>query len=192
MQIKFLLTIFLVLLFSNNNLSQQNKFFKKILSNRISESNGYFVSLDAQSIDYSGKVIITNGQLLLFLNRTNIHKGKLYGKYVLNLLSNKRALKLKKANFLNKSYILANGITFIPITKNNQIEEVAKKGCKNFIEFYFNEIDGGYEFNKSNNKYSVINQLFLWQVPTFINDISGTLVISAKDKYWVDNCKKHY
>jgi hypothetical protein len=182
----FLLFCFYLLL-AQTSFSQNEGFYKQILTEQISARNGYFIALNVKSNTYNGKVIITNGYLQYFLTQTRKFNEKQYNEFMTKLLVNKDVLPLKNATLLRDGYFIKvkgfNAPLFMPVRNVDEVEEAATKGCEKFIDHYF---DKKYLMLKNAigdvERNAVVNKLFEWQIPSFVSDIPGMLVINDNYK----------
>lgn len=188
MKLIVLLIFCLCLFFVQENFSQTDEFYTKVLEDSRYGRNSYFVSLEVKSQKYTGKVIATNGDLYLFFYKTRKFNQEQYKSFMLKLLSNKEALQLKQTTLDMDGYFLKvkgfKRLIFMPVNKNDKVQEVAVKGCKEFIDYYFEYLNDGYELKNNlgfEERNAIINKLFEWQIPSFISDIPGLLTIRKDD-----------
>ncbi len=70
---------------------------------------------------------------------------------------------------------------FMPVKKNEKVDQVASKGCKAFIEFYFDNEHQMKPGRGIEERNAIIYQLFDWRISSFVADLGGLLVINEED-----------
>ncbi|MDR2728846.1 MAG: hypothetical protein LBB56_06915 [Chitinispirillales bacterium] len=149
-------------------LMEDEMFIKKIIHNN--SRDGFYVSVDIESQEYNGKVVVDIGNLYWYFYKTRDlnreeSKGIMYW-----VLKEKLTLKIAKCNFnCIQSY-------FSIIHDDTAIISNAQKGIDHFIETYFN----GRYIKKDialGSRNAIINQLYNFNIASQNDCESGYLKI---------------
>lgn len=165
---KIILLITFVFSTININYQSNDDFYDWVLNSHGMHSK--FVSLEIESDEYTGKVIVENNYLYSFLKRVKGFDKEQYKLFMKDLLSKKLKLKVAKIDWENER--------FIKVKEFKSIEENASKGKDHFLNIYFNK----HMIKRSvseDEKNAVITKLFEWQFGASIHDYSGYLVIQS-------------
>jgi hypothetical protein len=186
---KVILQFCICLLLAQSCFSQNEGFYNKVLNEKRSVRNGYFVPLDVKSNVYNGKVIITNGDLHYFLTQTKKLNDKQFNEFVLKLLVNKEPLVLKNTMLRMQGHALTvkgfNSVLFLPVQTFQEVEETASKGCEFFIQTYFDKYRTSKYATGDKERNAIVNKLFQWQIRAFVFGYSGETTIED------DKCPSH-
>ncbi|MGB7067861.1 MAG: hypothetical protein WBD22_00010 [Pyrinomonadaceae bacterium] len=204
---KNILLFLFLLLMAQTCFGQSNKFFDTILEYERCR-DCYFLSIDVASEKYSGNVVIENDDLFGFLNKTRGLDKTQYKEFAKDLLVNKKKLVLDKSNVESDgTFLKIKGVSeheFRVVNEIPDIEAVSAQGCVAFVKHYFpaESIEAAVapvsedcrEFIRRQNddllmksglstmeRSVVINKLFEWEIPTRMDDYSGSLTIRKVD-----------
>jgi len=145
---------------------KDNSFYDKVLTDFGKHSD--FIALDIKSHQYRGRVIIENNDLFTLLNNTKGWDKTVYKSKIEKLIIHRRILNIGNTDLLKAK--------FLKVKEINKVYLSASKGVNSFLNEYFS----GKVFNNSvaeDEMYSVINQLFYWNIPVKLDDISGQLLL---------------
>lgn len=189
MYLKTLNAFILCLMLSSVASSQIDDFYKKLLSDQRASRNSYFVVVNVKSQHFNGPVVVTSGDLYRFLKNTRRLRKEQYEKVMKELLSKNYPLEINGAELSTDGHYIKfprpNGSLFMPLNRDETVENVAAKGCEYFTRYYFTQFDDGYAFANakggSHEINAVISKLFEWRIATSIDDMSGLLYITASD-----------
>ena len=159
---KLLLIIVLYLI-----LNQDTALYDKALDDM--RKNSYFITLNIQSSNYTGRVIIENLELYYYFKQTKGYSVESYKDFMTKNLSNKEILRLDNID-LNKW-------GFIKSPDNNRVNKYATKGLEEFIKQYFEKKVIKKRVNDT-ERNAVISKLFELGVLAYVDDESGCLVIT--------------
>jgi len=153
--------------------------------------NSYFIVLNIDSPNYSGKVIIANGYLFNFLKETRKYSIPQYRNFMKDLLIKSDTLKTSSICF-KKDELVSYEWGFYSFKEDSLVNYYASKGKKEFLNHYFSI---GKKFGrikkdiynsatdkseKTNIECAIINQLFKWEIPVKTDCFDGDLVIEVK------------
>lgn len=144
-------------------------FCQKVVSDFSANSNFLILCID----DTNEKIAIENDDLFVCMNRNKKISKKKY-KY--------KVCKILKHQGLITSRDICNEEDFVyKVLYNEQVEINAKHGKDKFIEFYFNDfvLKGGIS---QDEKFAVVSQLFEWEIPCYIDDESGMLLMAKEQE----------
>lgn len=189
------------------DIGKEQSFLDKVLSDDNCR-DCYFIVIEAESIPYTGKVVVENDNLRDFLFKTEGVIDTRYKDYAKELILSKRKLLIEDA-FLDNSSIRNKYIghyQFRVVGEFDEVESIASLGCVPFIKYYFlgeslNTIqnpesvdckefirkqnkdlsltrDGSEELRKQS---AIISKLFEWEIPIRMDHYSGWLTISKRD-----------
>ncbi|MDR2037079.1 MAG: hypothetical protein LBQ60_04070 [Bacteroidales bacterium] len=145
---------------------ENEEFIKKIISDF--DRYSFFVSIEVESPEYRGRVIIENDDLYHYYNQTqNIDKKK-YQEIMHRMLQKELTLKIKNEDF--------NRFNFFKVLNDATIIANTQKGVDNFIKVYFNGRVLKDDIT-DNERYAIINQLYHFNVLSKIDDETGYLVL---------------
>lgn len=145
---------------------KDNSFFDKVLNDFGKHSD--FIALDIKSHQYRGRVIIQNNDLFTLLNNAKGWDKAVYKSKIEKIIIHRRTLNIGNTDLLKAK--------FLKVKEINKVSLSASKGINSFLNEYFS----GKVFNYSvaeDEMYSVINQLFYWNIPVKLDDISGQLLL---------------
>lgn len=155
-----------LLLLTLSSSMENKKFIKEVISNF--DRYSYFVSMEVESPEYKGKVIIENKDLYNYYNQTqNIDKKK-YQETMYRLLKTKSTLKIKKEDFKKFNFLI--------IYNDTAIISNTRMGVDSFIKTYFNgRVLKDNITDKERN--IIISKLYDFNIVSKIDDETGYLVI---------------
>lgn len=153
-----------ILLYCNQ---MNDVFLNKVLNDF--DNFSYFVAVDVVSISFSGRAIIQNNDLFYYFEQTEGLNKEMYIEKMLMLFRKNNPLKLENSDFEKWTFIKVNSITTVNEDARNEAEE--------FIKIYFdrNVLKDGIS---DDERTAIINQLFEWEIASYIDDETGYLVIS--------------
>lgn len=165
----------------------------------------YFISLDVSSDEYTGKVIIENDDLYIFLNKTKGFEKEQYKKFVKELLVSKKPLILENATLDKENYFLnvdkVSEKKFRVLKDSDKFESFFSEGCIATVSHYFlnKSLNSEKNLNSQNchdyvnnqkkdnlmirtplgigEESSLISKLFEWEIPVRFDSFSGRIVI---------------
>jgi len=165
----------------------------------------YYVAVDVSSIEYTGKVVIENDELYVFLNETKGLDRKSYIAFMKEALASGSPLILENAKTDKDGLFLivkaASEHKFRLLRNSRMLDEVFAKGCVATISHFFvkrpddtraNSTDCR-EYVKSldlrdrrikevldgRDEATLISMLFEWNVLSRFDGLSGRIVIEA-------------
>jgi len=148
-RLSFLLSVCIIAVLSCTD--KDNSFYDKVLNDFSKHSD--FIALDIKSHQYIGRVIIENNDLFTLLNNTKGWNKTIYKSKIEKLIIHRRTLNIGNTDLLKAKFL--------------KVKEI-------------NEYFSGKVFNYSvaeDEMYSVINQLFYWNISVKLDDISGQLLL---------------
>jgi hypothetical protein len=160
----FFFILVAVLVYSCNN--GNTAFYKTVLNDF--DSSSYYVALNIKSPDYKGRVIIENGDLFKYLNKTRGYDKIRYQSVMQKILSRRRYLKVDDKDLIKWK--------FIEVPQVNSVIFNANKGVNSFIAQYFD----GVVLNpvlSYDEIHAIINQLFYWGIPIRVDPLSHQLLL---------------
>jgi hypothetical protein len=127
-----------------------------------------FLAVDVISDEYSGPVIIQNGDLYYFLNQTSGFNKAKYKASMTKLLLTKAKLRIGKTPLSKWG--------FLKVSKSDGVLGAGKNGAGSFVSHYFTNgvLNDGIADEDRN---AIISTLFEWRIPSRIDDLTGYLVI---------------
>ena len=163
---KLKLALLLCLFIASHCLGQSGDFYDKVL--RDQGNHSFFIAVDVVSSEYTGRVIIQNGDLLYFLNQTKGLDAEGYRAFMRAQLSNKTRLNIGDARLSKWG--------FIKVVDVGSVRKQASKGIEEFIRHYFRGrvIKDGIGDEMRN---AIINRLFEWGIASKTDDETGYLVV---------------
>lgn len=198
---KTLRIISLIAVAVTSGYGQNDPFISDIVDNETCISCNY-LSIEVESVPYTGRVVIESDELYAFLKATKKMTRSKYRSFAADLVSNNRKLDLKsfkvKVNYktaLSVGRVSENEFRIVP--RNPELEKIASKGCINFVmEVFIDDFNVLKPDNKecrefilslnrdlsTINKLSaldesfVIDQLFRWKIPVVIDHYSGLTI----------------
>lgn len=189
-------TILFFLGVSGSLYAQQTAFHDRVLQDFGNADNTLFLALHVQSEAYNGEVVVTNGYLYQALRKTRRFDKEKYKSFLADILSTSGKLLMPKAVLIQKGRFLTvpkmNSYGLMPVKKIARVEELARRGCEPLVEYYFDGdkmMKPGVSFDERN---AVISKLFAWQIPSYISDPAGSLVIQASDREEQSPCAKNF
>lgn len=190
--------IFVILILVTVSRAQGNSFLRTIIGDDECRTC-YFLSLEVESAEYNGRVVIENDDLFDFVRLTRKLSWDEYKEFAHELVTNNRKLDLRSYDVrVNAKTVLyidkISENTFRIVPQIPEFEVIASRGCVEFVkEFFIESADA----TKSNNKRAntdcrefildqnenlstvrklsaleesfVIDRLFHWQIP-IVND----------------------
>jgi hypothetical protein len=141
-------------------------FYDKVLDDF--DTHSYFVAVDIKSSSYKGRVIIENNNLYQFFQRTKGLNREKYKYQMKRILAHHKVLTIE-----NKDYSESN---FLKVSELESVIQVANRGSEYFIAYYFNGVVLNYGITDE-ERDAIINQLFYWNVPAKIDNLTGDLII---------------
>jgi hypothetical protein len=195
---KALNIVLLLLIFITVSHAQDNWFLRTILDDDYCRTC-YFLSIEVESNAYNGRVVLEKDDFFDFVKSTRGLGRSEFKEFAYDMLTNNRKLNLQEHEVnVNKDTALSIGTIsenlFRIVPQIPEFEEVASKGCIEFIkEFFIEDADIKETNNNSKNvecrefvlgqnknlstvrrlsaieESFVIDKLFHWQIPV-IND----------------------
>jgi hypothetical protein len=150
-------------------MNQDAAFYDKVLGNYSLHST--FIATDVQSKEYTGRVVIENGDLYYFFRQTRGYDQKSYMAFMRERLLNKDRISLGNVSLKKWG--------FYKVAAINSVEKHASNGLEKFIDHYFQGIvirDGIRDAERN----AVISKLFEFGVVAHIDCETGYLVISKR------------
>lgn len=201
MRNKLVVCIILVLLIVPFIIGQHVKYIDRVVD--YSDCTYcYFISLNIKTDAYVGKVIIENDNLYTFLHESSGMTKMRYNHFIKSLLQSGKSLEIKKAtlNPATKNLEVKGipGVHFSIVQEPDaEVRELFQKGCVATITNLFNvnipnpiaqnceallraQNDRTFLMRRPINPKSepaLVAQLFEWNVPVRLDDLSGRLVI---------------
>lgn len=156
------------------NCADTESFFDHLVQSHGPHS--YYLVIAVHSPHYSGKVIIENHLLFLFLHRTRGIDRTSYESFATDLLVSNSPLRTKVANLERWG--------FRKLSKVPTVNNVAAKGKEEFIKHYFGGVQGRVlkAGVRDEEKNAIIEKLFQWQIATSHDDESGRLMYTRFDQ----------
>jgi len=156
--------ILFILLFTCN--TKNSMFLDKIVNNF--DRNSYFIAIDVKSAEYNGRVIIENDDLYYYYEQKKQYSKSIYKDFIIQKLLANESLNINATDFEKWNFYKVPSI--ISITQNEE------KGVEGFIKTYF---DGRVlkDGITDEERIAIINQLFEWEIASYIDDETGYLVI---------------
>lgn len=146
---------------------QNQSFYEKILNDF--DSNSRYVLINVKSSNNEDNLIIQNDDFFYFLNQKQHLNKNEYKLFVEKKLKGSMTFDLMTSD-LNKW-----GFIKVPIIK--KIEINSKKGIEKFIKLYFDSNKVLKDGISDDERAAIIMILFKHQIPTYIDDETGYLVI---------------
>ncbi|MBS1795854.1 MAG: hypothetical protein JSS81_18515 [Acidobacteria bacterium] len=194
-----------IFIFSITVCGQTAKFYEQAIEH-LKCRNCYFIPVEVESKSYTGKILVENYQLFSYLKSTKGFDEQAYKSFIIKLFQDKQPLMMDQVNIDETGYFLAGkGIKefkFRIVQTSQAFETVSVQGCKKIIQYYFSPELVESETNKTidcresikqnakdlllkpkfdlNEENNVIVKLFEFDIPIYIDDISGSPIIG----YW--------
>jgi hypothetical protein len=188
---------------TGNGYAQTSGFYERVLGH-LDCRYCYFLVVNINSPGFDGKVVVENDALFAYLTTAGGVAKSDYKNVMLDYLRENRALTIKDAKPNgDKAYLIGKGIDkyqFRILEPSQIFEDNSSKGCVSLVRHYFSPSLGDQFDNQEKNckkviktngkdlffrpsagmseENNVIAKLFELEIPTHIDDISGSLIIS--------------